>query len=229
MSRHEYTPPGWPSHYRFVIGWDDPLGSYFAVVSDCSAGPGEDGNIVAAAGEPPHFKELDKLMRVVNGRLEGRLPPVQLPGELARAMRKDAKAERPVLNALTMTDPGDRAPGSTPLIRSCTALGTHQDYLEGDELRDVLAGMADTFFRLERLYLPRKEDGLTEHNDADTKLIRTSLEHMDMVCHILASFLRGDALVAAAALKPFYELSAYAAEVLQAHEAVAAVAGETVH
>ena len=71
MSRHESTPPGWPSHYRFVIGWDVPLGSYFALVTGRPAGLGEDGHILAAGGVPPHFTELDNLLRVVNGRIKG--------------------------------------------------------------------------------------------------------------------------------------------------------------
>jgi hypothetical protein len=227
MSRHEYTPPGWPSHCSFTIGWDDPLRSNFALMTDRSLGQGEAGNLLATGSEPPHFRELDNLLRVVNGCIRDRLPSLQLPPDLRRQLRRAADARRPVVNGLTVTDPGERAADPPPLTRPAMALGTHQDYLEGDELQEVLDGMADRFFRLERIYLARKAAGLTEHNDADTKRVRISLEHMQMVCHTLDSFLRTDTLVAVAAVEPFYELFAEAARVLQAHEAHAA--GEAVH
>lgn len=167
-------------------------------------------------------------MRVVNGRLRDRLPPVELTGELRQALRKDAKSKRPLVNGLTISDPGKGTP-PPPLARPSMALGTLQGCLEGDELRDVMDGMADKYFRLERLYHARKAEGLSEDNDAGTKLIRISLEHMGMVCQMLQAMVQNDTLVVADALHPFYELSAKAARVLHAESADAGRTAETVH
>jgi hypothetical protein len=227
MSRHEYRPPGWPEHCSFVIGWDDPLGTYFGLVIDASTGQDGDGIIAAFGNEPPRFGELDNLVRAVNGRIRDRQPHVQLPSELSRELRKEAKAERPIVNSLTWSEPGEEETPDQPLIRSAMALGTQLDYLDAEELRDVLGDIADTFFRLERLYLTRKAAGLSEDNDGDTKLIRSSLANMDMVGHVLGSFVQfPDILVAAEAIDPFYEIAAEADRVLQAH---AADAVHTVH
>jgi hypothetical protein len=90
MSRYEYTPPGWPPHCSLIIGWDHPLGSYFALVIDTTMNRGQQGEIAAFGGEPPRFRELDNLLSVVNRRLRDRLPPIQLTGELRQLLRKDA-------------------------------------------------------------------------------------------------------------------------------------------
>ena len=135
-----------------------------------------------------------------------------------------------VVNALTVTPLGqaEAAEPGRPL-RPAVMLGTGEGYLDAIDLQEVLDAMADQYFRLERLYLPRKTAGLTEENDADTRLILGNLGHVGMACQFLDAMVHTDALVAEAALKSFYEYSAEAAEVLQAHEAVAAAPGEAVH
>jgi len=231
MSRYQYLPQGWPDQYAFTIGWDNALGSYFGLVIDVSISQGEDGVIVAIGGVPPHFEDLDNLMRVVNRRIKDRLPPIELPSELRRELRKDANAETPVVNSLTWTPEGEGAPsaGRKPPIRPHTALGTTTGYLNADEVQGVMDGMADKYVRLERLYLARKAKGLTEDNDEDTKLIRRSLGEMSAVCQLLDALVRTTALVAAEALKPFQELAAAAADVLDTQSAHAAAPSETVH
>lgn len=224
MSRYEHTPPGWPPHCSLVIGWDVPLGSYFALVIDTTINREQQGEVAAFGGEPPHFRELDNLLSVVNRRLRDRLPPIQLTGELRQLLRKDAKSKRSVINALTVSDPGKSTP-APPLTRPSMALGTHQGCLEGYELRAVLDGMAEKYFRLEKLYLARKAEGLSEDNDTATRRIRGHLGNMGMIGQTLQAMVQSDALVLASALQPFYELSAEAARVLQAESAPV----ETIH
>jgi hypothetical protein len=151
-----------------------------------------------------------------------------LTGELRRLLRKDAKSKRPVITASTVSDP-DKSTPAPPLTRPGMALGTHQGCLEGDELREVLDGVADKYFRLEKLYLARKAKGLTEDNDAGTKRIRGSLGNMSMVGRTLQGMVQADTLVVASALQPFHELSAKADRVLAAESADADRPAETVH
>lgn len=227
MSRYTYSPPGWPPQCKLLVGWDDPLGTYFGLVLDPSLGQGDAGIVAAFGGEPPRFDDLDKLMRVVNGRLRDRLPPVQLPGELRQALRKDARAKHPVINDITVTSPGGRKPNRPPLARPIQELGTATGYRNAGELRGELDGLAATLVRLDRLYWEKKAIGLSEENDEETKRIRLSLEGMSMVCHILSSLVHvPETLVADEALRPFREIAAEAARVLSGE---AAPAAETVH
>jgi hypothetical protein len=227
MWRHEYRPPGWPEHYSFVIGWDDPLGTYFGLVID--APPCREGSsiVLAAGGEPPHFLDLDNLMRVVNGRNRSRLSPSSLPAELRRELRKEAATDRPVVHEFTVTVEGVDTPAAASKQpgRSPAALGTTTGYLERHRLREVMDLMVGRYSRPERLYWVKKEGGLTEENDADTRLIRQSLGNISMICQVLDAMVHTDTLVAESALQPFYKLAADADRVLQA----ASTAAEVVH
>jgi hypothetical protein len=215
MSRYDYIPPEWPAHCSLAVGWDDALESYFGLVIDTTVGQGDDAVIAAVGGMPPRFNDLDNLMRVVNARIRGRLPPVQLTRELRRVLTKDAA--RPVVNSISVTPPGAPAPAREPqpAARPCSTLGSCLAFLTAGELREVMDGMAGQFVRLETLYRTKQAAGLSEANDEKTKSIRVGLEQMEILCTILGSMVQTpDILVAIEALKPFYALSASAARIL---------------
>ena len=230
MSRYEYSPQGWSDQYAFVIGWDNALESYFGLVIDTSISRDDASVIVAVGGTPPpKFADVDNLMRAFNSRIKGKLPPVQLPQELRPKLKKDA--QRTVVNAVTLSAPGERDPSRHRIapVRPCMALGTNIGYLTEDELQATFDGMADQYFRLERLYLARKAAGLDEHNDEDTKRVRQSLGTMGGVCELVNAMVQTDALVAAEVLKAFHGFSAEAARVLQAESTDAGTLSPCLH
>jgi hypothetical protein len=89
MSRYEITPDHWPAHTSFAVGWDPPLGTFFAQVIDHSIGEDDDPVLVWVGALPPYFRDLDKVMRIVNDGVRGRLPPVALPTELGDRLIRD--------------------------------------------------------------------------------------------------------------------------------------------
>lgn len=91
MSRHEFLPQGWSATYSFAIGWDVPLHTYFAQVIDTSISEDEDRVIAWLGGMPPYYRDLDALLREVNARIGGTLPPVALPKRLRATLAKDRK------------------------------------------------------------------------------------------------------------------------------------------
>jgi hypothetical protein len=217
MSRHEFVPDGWPSTYLLAIGWDHGIGSYFAQVIDTSISDDSHCLLVSFGDKPPHFHDFDKLenlMRVVNTRFKATLPPIQLTPQLRRTLKMDT--EMTVVNSMTVKREGqaEEQGEHETASRPWRSLGTADGYLTGEELKDVFDGMADKYFRLEAIYLAKKADGLSEHNDEDTQRIYQHLGTMGGICHTFAALVKGDALVAAAALKPFQAMAAEAARVL---------------
>jgi hypothetical protein len=93
MSRYEILPPGWSADYAFAVGWDRPLGTYFAQVMDYSISHDDDCVLVWVGAMPPYFTDLDAMMKVVNDRIRGRLPAIilnkEMKGRLIRDRRKD--------------------------------------------------------------------------------------------------------------------------------------------
>ena len=74
MSRYEYRPPDWPSHFSFAVGWDPALETYFAQVMDHSLKRDDDGVTVWVGALPPHYRDIDEMMRVVNDSIRVRCP-----------------------------------------------------------------------------------------------------------------------------------------------------------
>jgi hypothetical protein len=217
MSRHEFVPDGWPSTYLLAIGWDHGIASYFAQVIDTSISDDRHSLLVSFGDKPPHFNDFNKLenlMRVVNGRFKATLPPIQLTAELRRTLKMDA--DGPVVNSMTVTreDQAEERGEHETASRPWRSLGTADGYLTGEELKDVFDGMADKYFRLEAIYLAKNAEGLTKHNDEDAKRIYQHLGTMGGVCQIFAGLLKGEALVAEAALKPFRAMADDAARFL---------------
>ena len=219
MSRYPFTPPGWPADRSCVIGWDDALGSYFALVLD------DAGRIIAASGDqPPRFAKLDNLLRVINARLKGQLPPIQLTGECRHALAADAG--KPVVNAMAITAPGaEKPPPAQPTSREPALLGTRAGYLDAEELYDVLDGMAATFGRLEEHY----HTSIAAGADGETiARLHGALGSLEIVCNLLATMMQTPGiLVAATALDPFRELAADAEHLL--HGEAADAPGQIVH
>ena len=213
MSRHQFTPPGWPQSCSLLIGWDDALESYFALVIDA-------GSVIASAGDKPplKFTATDHLMRVVNARIKERLPPVQLDRERRKALTDDAK--RPVVNSMIVTPHGKPAQPvmpHTPPIRTADTLGTQRGFLTQDDLRDILDEMAGRFFRLQQRDRDKQAQSQSQADDDQAKAIRASLDSMGAICHLVDSMAHTPGiLVAESAFEPFRGYIADADRILQA-------------
>lgn len=89
MSRYEHLPRGWADHYRFAVGWDPAVETYFAQVMDRSIGRDDDCVIAWFGALEPHYRHIDELMEAVNDHIRGRLPEVTLTqSKRARLIRE---------------------------------------------------------------------------------------------------------------------------------------------
>jgi len=99
MSRYEYRPRDWPSHFSFAVGWDPALETYFAQVMDYSISRDDDCVTVWVGALPPHYRNIDEMMRAVNDSIRGTLPEVALApsrrSRLIKDMRIDYDGEAP--------------------------------------------------------------------------------------------------------------------------------------
>lgn len=93
MSRYENTPPQWPAHTSFAVGWDPPLRTFFAQVIDDSISQDDDRVLVWVGALPPYFQDIDEVMRIVNDRIRGRLPPVTLTTKRRARLIRDRERD----------------------------------------------------------------------------------------------------------------------------------------
>jgi hypothetical protein len=66
MSRYIFLPPRWSAHMELAVGWDPALETYFAHVMDHSLQRDDDGVIEWIGGLPPHYRDIDAMMQVLN-------------------------------------------------------------------------------------------------------------------------------------------------------------------
>jgi hypothetical protein len=95
MSRYILNPPDWDRLIEFAIGWDPALETYFGQVID----PRDDGAAIVWVGAlPPHYTDLDDLMRAVNADVAAitsipgidlPLPPLKLSNRVRVRLMKD--------------------------------------------------------------------------------------------------------------------------------------------
>ena len=89
MSRYEYLPRHWPGHLSFAVGWDPAVQTYFAQVMDYSISHDDDCVILWLGALPPHYTDVEALMRELNRRPLGRLHPVVLTETMRRELIRD--------------------------------------------------------------------------------------------------------------------------------------------
>jgi hypothetical protein len=93
MSRYEYLPEGWPGHFRFAVGWDPAVETYFAQVMDYSISRDDDCVLAWFRALQPHYRDIDELIQAVNDRIRGRLPEVTLTEAKRARLVKDKKID----------------------------------------------------------------------------------------------------------------------------------------
>ncbi len=93
MSRYEYRPPGWPSHYSFAVGWDPATETYFAQVMDYSISRDDDCVIAWIGALKPHYRDIDEMLRAVNESIRDRLPEVTLTEGKRARLKKDFRID----------------------------------------------------------------------------------------------------------------------------------------
>jgi hypothetical protein len=93
MSRYEYRPTDWPSHFSFAVGWDPALETYFAQVMDYSISRDDDCVIAWFGALLPHYRDIDEMMCAVNERIAGSLPEVKLAPSRRSRLTKDLKID----------------------------------------------------------------------------------------------------------------------------------------
>jgi hypothetical protein len=93
MSRHVYRPPKWPSDFSLAVGFDPALETFFAQVMNDSLGQDDDCVIVWLTPRPREILDPDQLVRIVNRRTRGSLPPVRLTQRMRDRLTRDMRRE----------------------------------------------------------------------------------------------------------------------------------------
>ncbi len=220
MSRYEFQPPGWPHHYRFAIGWDDVIESYFAQIIDTSTDDADAGIVLWLGSEKRPFTTVDAMMKAIDDGMNGVLPSVRLTAELRRGLK--TKTCRPIVNQIGIAPAGQaalEAEAETP-VRPWRAWGTCDGYLETAALQAMMDGAATQYFRLEALHRSVQAAWRAEPGDERPQQIFQSLQQMGVVCHFLSSMADiPDILVSRQALEAFDAIRAKAARILDAESA----------
>ncbi len=94
MSRYEFLPDGWSATYSLAIGWDEALGTFLAGMIDGAIGLDDNSVILWLGGTPPHYSDLDEMMRTFNARIAGQLHAVALTQEMRSMLLRDESAVR---------------------------------------------------------------------------------------------------------------------------------------
>jgi hypothetical protein len=74
---------------EFAVGWDPALETCFAQAIDHSISRTDDCVIRWVGGRPPHYRDIDELLRAFNAQLRGAHPEVNLHATLRTRLRKD--------------------------------------------------------------------------------------------------------------------------------------------